>query len=164
MVGGQQQPNFFLGAPQTEPRVRCWFLPQSTYTIYLLPRVPRCLFPRPNWDPPPPNPSPPSECVPPQNQGGGTHSPAAGGAGVPIRKLETKNPSTVYSAVPPIPLPPWFHCNHKISNRIPFKRSSEYTVDQIRSLLHACKEKSPEITVGGFGYKHRYAWMFVSGW
>jgi hypothetical protein len=34
----------------------------------------------------------------------------------------------------------------------------------LRSLLHAYKEKSPEITVGGFGYKNSYSVMFVAGW
>jgi hypothetical protein len=53
--------------------------PQSTCTC-CIPRVPKCLSPRPNWNPPPPPArSPARECIPPQNQrGGGHHSPAAG--------------------------------------------------------------------------------------
>jgi hypothetical protein len=49
---------------------------QSTYI-----RVPQCLSPRPNWDPPPPL---PQESVSPRDQRGGHHSPAGeevGGGG-----------------------------------------------------------------------------------
>ncbi len=47
-----------------------------------IPRVPLCLSPRPNWDPPPPSPHPLScnrkrVCLPPpEPKGKGTHSPA----------------------------------------------------------------------------------------
>ncbi len=44
-----------------------------------IPKVPKCLSPRPNWERP--NPSPTSECVPPGTKGGGTHSPAGEGVG-----------------------------------------------------------------------------------
>jgi hypothetical protein len=52
----------FLTAPHAK-----WSYPQSTY-MYSTPGVPRCLSPRPNWDPPP---SPASECIPPESKGGG---------------------------------------------------------------------------------------------
>ncbi len=51
-------------------------------------RVPQCISPRRNWDSP--NPSLASECAPPpQNPGGGAHSPAGEGLGESqFRRLE----------------------------------------------------------------------------
>jgi hypothetical protein len=45
------------------------------------------LYPRPNWDPQPPL---PQASVSPQTIGGGAHSPAGEGAGVPIRTTGEK--------------------------------------------------------------------------
>ncbi len=53
--------------------------PQSTYTY--IPRVPKCLSPRPNWDPPPPDPQ--ASVFPPEpNKGGHTREWGGGGGGL----------------------------------------------------------------------------------
>jgi hypothetical protein len=57
--------------------------------MYSIPRLPLCLSPRPNWDPPMHPRSRKRVCPPPEPKGdgaGGTHSPACEGGGVvPIR-------------------------------------------------------------------------------
>ncbi len=60
------------------------YIPQSTY----IPRVPQCLPPRPNWDPPPPLPQ--ASVSFPRNQGGDTLACGSGGGGDPIRTAGEK--------------------------------------------------------------------------
>ncbi len=60
-----------------------------------IPRVPQCLSPRRNWDPPPPSPLPQASVYPYETEGGGKHSPAGEGVGEFQCGWLEKKPSTL---------------------------------------------------------------------
>jgi hypothetical protein len=62
--------------------------PQSTCTYSRVPRVPQCLFPRPNWDPRLPLPQ--ARVSPPGTKGGGHTRLRVRGWGSQFRRLEKK--------------------------------------------------------------------------
>ncbi len=71
-------------------------LHRTKYTY--IPRVPQCLSPRPNWDPPP---LPlVSVLSPPEPKGGYILANGWGGGGVPIRTTSEKKPSTLSTLCP----------------------------------------------------------------